>query len=153
LAIEEQFYMILPAALFLLPRRAWLPGAVLVCAVSLILCLAFAPLWPSATFYLLPTRAWELAIGSVGALAVIGPATQKLCSILFFPAIATLLFVHVFPFGGPHPGLDAVLVCVATLIVRRRSALLDARSSQKLVKVGDFPTVVFGALANICVLA
>lgn len=140
LAIEEQFYLVLPAALFLLPRRAWLPGAVLVCAVSLILCITFAPLLPSATFYLLPTRAWELAIGSVGALAVIGPAAQRLCSILFFPAIATLLFVHVFPFGGPHPGLDAIAVCAATLIVIiRRSPLLERTFVAKcLSRVGDF---------------
>ena len=126
LAVEEQFYLILPAALFFLPRRAWLPGALLVCALSLILCIVSGPVWPSANFYLLPTRAWELAIGAVGALAFISPHAHKFCSYLLFPAIAALLAVHFFPFGGNHPGLDAIIVCISTLvIIIAKSALLE----------------------------
>jgi peptidoglycan/LPS O-acetylase OafA/YrhL len=140
LAIEEQFYMVLPAALFLCPRRAWFPGAVLVCAVSLSLCIILAPLKPHATFYLLPTRAWELALGSAGALAVIGPATHRFCSSLYWPAIAALLLVPVFPFGGTHPGVDAIVVCTATLVViLGRHAFLEQTSIARcLARVGDF---------------
>ena len=131
--------MVLPAALFLCPRRFWLPGAALVCAASLFLCIILAPLKPHATFYLLPTRAWELAIGSVGALALIGPTLGKLLSFLSLPAIAALLFVPVFPFGGTHPGVDAILVCVATLIIIiNRPALFDRTSVGKcLAGIGN----------------
>jgi hypothetical protein len=98
------------------------------------------PYWPSAAFYLLPTRAWELAIGAVGALALIGPMTQRLCSHLFFPVIAALLFVHISPFGGSHPGLDALVACGATLIViiSKSAHLEHTLVARALAKVGDF---------------
>lgn len=69
LGIEEQFYLFFPALLFLLHRKRWLNLGSL--AVPAILSLA---LWiygsrhhPSGTFYLLPTRAWELLLGAAAA--------------------------------------------------------------------------------------
>ncbi|MGV3660178.1 MAG: acyltransferase family protein [Prosthecobacter sp.] len=68
LGIEEQFYLLFPAALLWLTRRqprrmvAWLTGALL---VSFSLCLIGTWHAPLATFYLLPTRGWELLLGAV----------------------------------------------------------------------------------------
>lgn len=67
LAVEEQFYLVFPVAIFLAHRYfkkyLWIAVAVAL-VLSLILNLVFVTDKPEATFYLLPTRAWELLIGS-----------------------------------------------------------------------------------------
>ena len=68
LSLEEQYYLVLPALIALTPRRYWLPGGALLLALSLGLCWALVEVKPIATFFLLPTRAWELGIGSLAAL-------------------------------------------------------------------------------------
>jgi len=64
LAVEEQFYLLLPALLALAPRRAWAPLLTGLLVASLALCLWWEGSRPDAAFYLLPARAWELGIGS-----------------------------------------------------------------------------------------
>tara|TARA_R110000868_G_scaffold221493_2_gene473141 strand:+ start:23071 stop:24597 length:1527 start_codon:yes stop_codon:yes gene_type:complete len=70
LAVEEQFYLIWPTMLLLLLRfgKAVLP----VCLILLLISLGAAELWigrdPSAAYYLLPFRAFELLTGAALAL-------------------------------------------------------------------------------------
>ncbi len=71
LSVEEQFYLLFPLAMLFLARKhggrtRWIlvAGA----AVSFGLALFATRRYPAATFYLLPTRAWELLIGSLLAL-------------------------------------------------------------------------------------
>ena len=70
LSVEWQFYIILPVMLLLLwkirPHRdfiiiAFLLGLMLTLGLSIIL----TPLMPVASFYLLPTRAWEMLAGGL----------------------------------------------------------------------------------------
>ncbi len=68
LAVEEQFYLLYPLfclAVFAVSRRALVP----LLAVGLLASFALG-VWlpgsrPEASFYLLPTRAWELALGAL----------------------------------------------------------------------------------------
>jgi len=67
LAVEEQYYVFFP--LFLMAmwrfRKRWMFGSfVLLACVSLVLAQWGAYYSPTAAFYLLPTRGWELAIGA-----------------------------------------------------------------------------------------
>jgi len=168
LAVEEQYYLLLPAFLVLTPRQVWLRGVSLLFVASLAFCFYLTARNPSAAFYLLPTRFWEMAIGSVGALLPAGYMLRL--KLLRLPALATLLIVPVVPIGGTHPGVDAVLVCAATLIL-----LLTPMASNIVVrgfaKAGDLsyslylihwpvlvymraawltappPTAIYGALA------
>lgn len=68
LAVEEQFYVIFPIffiALLRLKKRD-VPNILLyVSVISLILCEILSRYATSANFYLMPTRAWELLIGSL----------------------------------------------------------------------------------------
>jgi len=66
LAVEEQFYLAFPLTLFLLSRRTNLL-AVTVCIslASLALSIYGTGMNPAATFYLLPTRAWEPLFGAI----------------------------------------------------------------------------------------
>ncbi len=81
LGIEEQFYLFFPAFLLLLHRKRWVNWGSL--AVPTVLSLA---LWihgsqhhPSGTFYLLPTRAWELLLGAAAAhWALSSPGARRL---------------------------------------------------------------------------
>lgn len=66
LAIEEQFYLLFPILLIALPRRSWLKGVAVLGIASFGICIALSWKFPTATFYLLPTRVWELLMGAGG---------------------------------------------------------------------------------------
>ena len=71
LAVEEQFYLLFPLLLAAGHRRfRHICGPILlaVALVSLALNLALLPIAPSATFFLLPTRLWELLAGALLAV-------------------------------------------------------------------------------------
>ncbi len=71
LAVEEQFYLLYPLALWQVWRRRprLLLPLVALCALSGFLLADWAATnHPRAAFYLLPTRAWELLAGAVFAL-------------------------------------------------------------------------------------
>jgi peptidoglycan/LPS O-acetylase OafA/YrhL len=70
LSVEWQFYLILPLVLMLLwrlwPSRRAITGWLLAgFVVSLVLSIVVTPLRPTAAFYLLPTRAWEMLAGGL----------------------------------------------------------------------------------------
>lgn len=140
LALEEQYYFLLPAMLVWLPVRHRLKLAVLACLASLGLCLIGNLYKPIATFYLLPTRWWELGIGSIGALAYGQSRPYLLARWLFWPSLLVLILVPAFPLGRSHPGLDAVLVCIATLmlILRNHPGLNASLPTRALAWVGNF---------------
>lgn len=125
LSIEEQYYFVLPALMFFIPRRFWKRAAFLVLIASLVLCQIMVHRDVDATFYLLPTRAWELAIGSVGALILVGKRIDRLLLLAFWPSLALLLILPLVSVAKFHPGPDALLICLATLvIVLRKHPLL-----------------------------
>jgi len=146
LAIEEQYYFLLPAAMLFTRPTRWLWGVLGGVLISLALCVAGGLFKPVATFYLLPTRAWELLFGSVGALWVLQPKFDThrivigLVRLLFRPALLCLLVLPFLPTVGVHPGLNALLVCMATLIViLQKSPWLNAAwPTRTLAAVGDF---------------
>jgi len=76
LAIEEQFYLFLPAFLFLLfkfGKRSWACGVLIFLTIgSLLWCLKTSSQNDGGAFYLLPSRAWELFAGSI--LAFLSPS-------------------------------------------------------------------------------
>lgn len=140
LAIEEQYYLILPATLVFVSPRRWLPLAWIVLSVSLTLWTIGAYWKPVATFYLLPTRAWELAVGSIGALISNDSRLHRLARVLSLPALFALVAIPSLPISGNHPGWDAIVVCLATLIVilRNHSLLNFTGPARMLAAVGDF---------------
>lgn len=147
LSLEEQYYLLLPAALLLLRRGLWLKAVLAALLVSFALCLLGGVFKPVATFYLLPTRAWELLIGSAGALIVrtdggllnrqIG--RSLVIRAMFYPSLACVLLLGMFPVIGRHPGSSALLICLATLVVilRRHDGLEGALATKVLARVGD----------------
>ena len=144
LSIEEQYYLLLPAVLFFVPRRFWIAGTVFMLFASLLLCLYLATISPAATFYMLSTRAWELAVGSLIALTGLQVSLTKTALLpVKYLVMACLVLVPAFApglvLGSVHPGLDSILVSIATgffLIVRTRF-LEDGILAKVLKRIGD----------------
>lgn len=79
LAVEEQFYIFYPLLLWWLWRlgRQWVVAVLSAVLVVSLVGGEWASLRePSAAFYLLPTRAWELVVGALAALAPISPTAS-----------------------------------------------------------------------------
>ncbi|ABS63562.1 acyltransferase 3 [Parvibaculum lavamentivorans DS-1] len=120
LAVEEQFYLFFPVVLMLavwaLARLKRSQGLLiwLIVAASLV---SFAlSAWgayykPVATFYWLPTRAWELMLGSLLALGVLGPVRGRLAAEgLSYFGIGLILFSSIFYSATTvFPGAAALL--------------------------------------------
>lgn len=73
LSVEEQFYVFFPIAMWLIyrVRPRWLQGCVATTAIgSLALFLWGLQNYPFVTFYLLPTRVWELGTGCLLAVSL-----------------------------------------------------------------------------------
>lgn len=122
LAVEEQFYLVFP--LFLAGLRPWgrrglaigVGGAAL---ISLALAAVMASRAPSASFYLAPTRAWELL---AGALLVLRPALPPLNRAVINVAggiglALIFLAVATFTVATRVPGPAALLPCLGAVLL------------------------------------
>lgn len=140
LSIEEQYYLILPAGLVFAPKRLWLPGAIALTILSLLVCVAALSHKPGAVFYLLPTRAWEMGFGSVLAIWSIGRRLPSAQLSVFGPmALLVIGWLWLTPVSRAHPGFDAFLACSATAILLAQPLSLLSRgvAAQVLAWVGD----------------
>jgi peptidoglycan/LPS O-acetylase OafA/YrhL len=121
LAIEEQYYLILPIALMLVPKRMWLAMFVLVTIASLAGYGWLYPLSPGASFYLLPMRAWEIGLGSIAACLAGREQAPRSAQVLLrrlMPVAVPVLLVVPFVVVPAHLAyLLALPACLATLVV------------------------------------
>jgi peptidoglycan/LPS O-acetylase OafA/YrhL len=122
LAVEEQFYIFFPL-LFLFQSKwkisslRWVVG--LSAIASLSLSIACTYLTPSAGFYLLPPRAWELLGGSLLALAPrklnIPLWARELLGWSGLVAVGAAFWLY--DDRTPFPGVAALLPCVGTMVL------------------------------------
>ena len=145
LAVEEQFYLFFPPALWLVSRlRIPLLAFVLtVLILSLVLSGAMVRIAPSAAFYLLPTRAWELMLGAVLALERLPPLRSRTWREVAAAAGIAMIIAPVFLYDSqtPFPGLAAVPPCLGTamLIFAGKEGgcrVTDAMGNRVLVGIG-----------------
>lgn len=149
LAVEEQFYVFFPLLLLLL-RNADKRTLTAILAASCLLSLGLAD-WastrhPTANFYLLPTRAWELGIGALLAVGVQAWVYRdgwvaEIGSIL---GIGMVVFAVFFLDGTvPFPGLWALIPVLGTALV-----IVFARTGTLTSKMLSWRPVVFLGLIS-----
>jgi peptidoglycan/LPS O-acetylase OafA/YrhL len=121
LAVEEQFYLLWPALVLLaargaLPRRGAGVALGLVLIASFLASLVVTNLAASWAFYSLPTRAWQLALG--GLLAIAGAplarVRRSIAAVLGWIGLATLVVASFVLDGSlPYPGALALIPTLA----------------------------------------
>jgi peptidoglycan/LPS O-acetylase OafA/YrhL len=147
LGVEEQFYIVMPLVLMLVARRArgaYAPWLLLLFVSSLLLSVWGVTHAPNATFYVLPTRFWELTTGALVTLGMskrtlprpvlelVGAAGLGLC------VCSITLLSEVMPF----PGWYALIPCLGAAAILYQGALGDSTvtrilSAKPLVFIGQ----------------
>jgi peptidoglycan/LPS O-acetylase OafA/YrhL len=122
LAVEEQFYVFLPiflaAAHRYFPRRVRLP-VIAIAIISFALSAVGAFRYPTATFYLAHTRAWELMLGVLISLEVFPTISRLAIRNLATAAGIALICFAVFAYSSatPFPGVAALAPCVGAALI------------------------------------
>lgn len=125
LAVEEQYYLLFPLFLILAWRffRRWIVELLATIGLASLLVAQWAAYHkPKADFFLLPTRAWELAIGAVIALYLAGDrkaaVPPKAGQALSFVGLL-LILVSVFALNSdtPFPSVYALLPTVGAALI------------------------------------
>lgn len=124
LAVEEQFYLLYPIGLLIVARLRvrWLwPAIVLVTLGSFVLNLAMVQGRPEASFYLLPTRAWELLAGALvfwalGRAPRLDGARAEALAVSGLALIGVSIFAHQPNFSVPGAFALVPVVGSAALI-------------------------------------
>ncbi|MGV6820480.1 MAG: acyltransferase family protein [Parvularcula sp.] len=124
LAVEEQFYIFFPPALWVLarylPRRAVKAVLAFGAIVSFALCVWATGKNEDFAFFLLPTRAWELALGGLLALGMFPSleARPRIRQALSWTGLL-LIAVPVFTYSQAtaFPGLAALWPCLGTFLL------------------------------------
>lgn len=129
LSVEEQYYVLFPLFLMALwkLRKRWIFGSLMaVAVVSLILAQWGAYNHPSTTFFLLPTRVWELAIGALIAFYFLykkeqsefvtsHKATSEVLGLLGLALICYSIFA--FNKFTPFPSFYALIPTIGTALI------------------------------------
>lgn len=119
LSVEEQFYLCFPIAMWLIFRfrRRWLPSCIAVIAVgSLALFLRGGEERPVETFYLLPTRVWELCTGCLLAVSQNDKSSGHSGYGIFATVGLSLIILSYFFFETLGGGLGLAVVGAACII-------------------------------------
>lgn len=149
LAVEEQYYILFPLALAACWRwfpRGVVPLMVLVTVGSLALAEFLSVRMPSANFYLLPTRAWELLAGSLTALFLLRRRAPEgwLAEALGIAGLGAIVFaILTYDAATPFPSLWALVPVLGTV------AIIVAASPGTLVGklLGTAPFVGIGLIS------
>jgi peptidoglycan/LPS O-acetylase OafA/YrhL len=149
LAVEEQFYLFCPLLLICLVRRcrppAQLAALATIALASFFVSAATIRSHPSWTFYMLPSRGWELLLGAILNLVpykVGFRSGAEFGSLLGLGAILAACFGY--SDSTPFPGPAALLPCLGTTLVIWANSAQSTFTRSAL----SFPPLVFVGLIS-----
>jgi peptidoglycan/LPS O-acetylase OafA/YrhL len=122
LSVEEQFYLIVPYLLMGICayfRKRYLTFLVPIAIVSLVLSDWAVSRAPSASFYLLPSRFWEILLGGLLALSgTAGPARRSVREAVALLGLLGVLFASFFYSDETRfPGYTALVPCLGAALI------------------------------------
>ncbi|MBV9995263.1 MAG: acyltransferase [Caulobacteraceae bacterium] len=122
LSVEEQFYIFAPLTLFVVFRffrKRWALALTPLALASLGLSVFASKVGPTANFFLLPTRAWELLLGALVALTALPSVRarwlRELLAALGASGVAFAVFAYT-P-ATPFPGIAALPPCLGAALL------------------------------------
>jgi peptidoglycan/LPS O-acetylase OafA/YrhL len=171
LAVEDQYYLIFPIFLLLMWRfcKQGIVGSLVVVALISLSAAQWGSFHkPEATFFLFPTRGWEILIGSIVAFYLFSKnnmesgrrTIDQLFSLIGLALIgcAVFMFDHNTPFPGTYALLPTIGTVLIILFATPHTWMNKLLSSKPLVGVGlisyslylwHLPLFVFARHANI----
>lgn len=142
LGVEEQFYLFFPLLLVFLLKRPFFAKRLkstltAVAIASFTLSITITPSASVFSFFMLPTRAWELLVGGLLALKLADAPSAQLSPSLLKRELGALsglglvaFSLFFYPYSTPFPGYAAVAPCLGTALI------IWANSYQRLTLVG-----------------
>ncbi len=150
LSVEEQFYVIFPICLLICFRffeRLFIWLLILIFVISLIIAHIESSQGSSGSFFLLPTRAWELISGIFCTLFIKNRNhTSSMLianSLSFFGLILVLGSIIFFNENFSHPGLITVIPVLGTMLI-----LIFCNSATFVYKILANKILVFNGLIS-----
>jgi peptidoglycan/LPS O-acetylase OafA/YrhL len=144
LSVEWQFYIVYPIGLLVLSKFIKLNKAKYViftlCFIAFLISIYASPKWVSSSYYLLPTRAWEMLFGGVAYFTKVKPLINSK-QLRFISLIGFILIIYSYAFfdeSDVWPGslaLIPVLGAYLILIANVENIALDNKLSQFLGKL------------------
>ena len=125
LGVEEQYYIIIPMLLlfawkFFKSKILWM--FIFIFFSSLIFAIWFVSISPNIAFYILPTRAWEIALGSIVAVIlsknIINKNNLYICNLLSSIGL-TLILISIFTFNNKvlSPSYYLLIPTIGTCLI------------------------------------
>jgi peptidoglycan/LPS O-acetylase OafA/YrhL len=149
LGVEEQFYIFIPLLLIFISRRlksrypAWLLP---LSACSLALSVWGVANAPTATFYSLPTRFWELATGAMVGVGMSNHRLPRVAREMIGGGGMLLCFysISMLSESSAFPGLNALIPCLGAAALLYQSSVGSSFVSSLL---GTRPLVFVGQIS------
>ena len=144
LSVEEQFYLLYPLTLLLLSWLGPRKRVMIILAItvgSFVFCSVLVYLKPNATFFLGPTRAWELLSGALISLGVFPQLRGNLVQFLGIGGLVLICGSIAFLTSTtPFPGIAALApVCGAAMLIW--SGMSPGSLASKLLSATPFVSV------------
>lgn len=122
LSVEEQYYIFAPLftwVIYSFFHRKWRVTLLPLLLISLGLSIFAMTKAPTANFYLLPTRAWELLLGALLAHSSPNPLRSKSAREILGVVALCLIACPIFLFSNatPFPGYNALPPCLGAAIL------------------------------------
>lgn len=125
LGVEEQYYIIIPMLLlfawkFFKSKILWM--FIFIFFSSLIFAIWFVSISPNIAFYILPTRAWEIALGSIVAVIlsknIINKNNLSICNLLSLIGLI-LILISIFTFNNKvlSPSYYLLIPTIGTCLI------------------------------------
>ena len=117
LSVEEQFYLIYPFFLFLVYKyfKSFIISVFALTICSFLFFMFYLNINKDYTFYMLPTRIWELSLGGLMTLIMVKKTNSFIKSLM--PIIGILLILLSYLFGGAFIDYTVVLPVIGTALI------------------------------------